>query len=60
MERKSKGRKRVPGLQLNLTEGAATFIVPASTEPTIVKVRKVPRKTNKLAVEASKPVEFEK
>jgi hypothetical protein len=53
-------RPSTPGLHRNLVDGALEFTVLASDEPTVVRVSKIPLATNKLAVQASKPVEFEK
>lgn len=57
--RRKRGRNRpsVPGLHVNLIHGAMNFTVPASDEPTVVRVAKIPKATNKLAIQASKPVE---
>jgi hypothetical protein len=60
-KRKVRRRKRsVPGLHRNLEHGAMTFTVPASDTATVVRVAKIPEATNKLALQSSKPVEFEK
>jgi hypothetical protein len=57
--RKARPRS-VPGLHRNLEHGAMTFTVPASDTATVVRVAKIPDVTNKLALQSSKPVEFEK
>lgn len=58
--KRKKTDKPVPGLHLNLTQGSVTLIVPASEEPTTLTLSKIPKVTNKLAVQASKPVEVRK
>ena len=57
---RSRRKPTVPGLHCNTEKGAIEFIVPASSTPTKVRVSKIPKKTNKLAVQSSAPVEFGK
>lgn len=60
--KKARRRRRlnVPGLHRNLEHGAMTFTVPPSDTATVVRVAKIPDARNKLALQSSKPVEFEK
>lgn len=60
--RRKRHRKRspTPGLHRNMQDGACTIIVPASTSPTMIRMVKVPGKSNSIAIQSPIPLDFPK